>query len=122
MKTKYKEIFKLKRMLEKEGIPFDWIEHNGYSKEQIEALKSIAPDIWEKYHICYPKGSFTNSDGRWISVIEGFGTFGAEEDRLEIMGGLTPWEKFAFGNEPIGGLTARNVFNRIKKDYYKEEK
>lgn len=60
MKTKYKEIFKLKRMLEKEGIPFDWIEHNGYSKEQIEALKSIAPDIWEKYHICYPKGSFTN--------------------------------------------------------------
>ena len=117
MKTRYKEIFKLKRMLEKEGIPFDWVEHWGYPKDQIEVLKKCAPDVWEHYHLCYP-----NKEIMKISAIEGFGTYGSVDDKIEIMGGWTPWEKFESGNEPIGWLTARNVFNRIKKDYYKEEK
>ena len=124
MTTRYKEIFKLKRMLEKAGIPFDWVEGWGYSKDTTEHLKKIAPEIMDRYQICYPKGSFYNDNERWISVIEGFGTFGAEYDRLEIMGGLTPWERFSGTDEVIGYLTAHNVFNRIKNNWeeVKDEK
>lgn len=91
-----KEIFKLKRMLEKADIPFEFIEGFGYDPNQI----------------CYP----SRKDMK-ISVIEGFGTHGREQDRLEILGGFTPWEKFNHGDSPIGFLTAKNVFKRIKKDY-----
>lgn len=110
---KYKEIFKLKRMLEKEGIPFDWIPNWGYDTESLEKIKKINPDVVEHYQICYP----SNGKDRWISVIGGFGVYGEEQDRLEIMGGLTPWERFTEDSEVIGHLTAHNVFNRIKKHY-----
>lgn len=104
-----KEIFKLKRMLEKENIPFDFIEGFGYPEE----LKEEYPDLLEHYHICYP-----NQKNMRISVIEGIGTYGREQDRLEILGGFTPWEKFNhYDDAPIGFLTARNVFKRIKKDW-----
>ena len=103
-----KEIFKLKRMLEKADIPFEFIEGFGYDP----SLKISYPDIMEHYHICYP-----NKDNMRISVIEGFGTHGHEQDRLEILGGFTPWEQFNHGDSPIGFLTAKNVFKRIKKDY-----
>lgn len=123
MKTKYKEIFKLKKMLEDADIPFDWIEGWGYNDELMRALRKEFPDSSiDRYQICYPEGSFNNCDNRWISVIEGFGTFGAEQDRLEIMGGFTPWERYEFGNEPVmGGLTARNVYHRIK-NHWEEHK
>lgn len=119
MKTKYKEIHKLKQMLEDADIPFDWIEGWGYDETQIKELRKIAPDLTNRYQICYPEGSFHNDEKRWISVIEGFGTYGAERDRLEIMGGLTPYEKFTYrhADSVIGGLTARNVFCRIKNDW-----
>ena len=111
---KYKEIFKLKRMLEKECIPFDWIECFGYSEEKIKELKRIAPDISEHYQICYP---CKDDRKRWISVIEGYGTYGGECDKLEIMGGKTPWEEFDIDSPVIGYLTANNVFKRIKNHY-----
>lgn len=113
---KYKEIFKLKRMLEKEGIPFSWVECFGYSKSTIEELRKIAPDISEHYQICYP-----NQYDRWISVIEGFGTQGASDDKLEIMGGFTPYEKWYNDSPVIGFLTAQNVFKRIKNHYERRE-
>ena len=104
-----KEIFRLKRMLEKAEIPFDWIENFGYDKR----LLSKHPDLLEHYHICYP----VQGEGQRISIIEGLGTHGREQDRLEIMGGLTPYEQFCHGDSPIGFLTAENVFKRIKKDW-----
>lgn len=113
-KTKYKEIFKLKRMLEKEKIPFEFIEGFGYDKR----LKSKYPDLLDHYQICYPE----QGENRWISVIEGFGTHGGEQDRLEIMGGFTPWEKYHHGDSVIGWLTANNVFKRIKKDWEERNK
>ena len=107
--SKYKEIFKLKRMLEKADIPFEFIEGFGYDK----SLKAIYPDLLDHYQICYP---VFDPEKRIISVIEGFGTHGAEQDKLEIMGLLTPWERFE-GNTVVGWLTAENVFKRIKKDW-----
>ena len=106
--SKYKEIFKLKRMLEKADIPFEFIECFGYDKR----LLSAYPDIMDHYQICYP----IKGEGQIISVIGGFGAHGAEQDKLEIMGLLTPWERFE-GNTVIGWLTAENVFKRIKKDW-----
>lgn len=47
-----KEIFRLKRMLKKEKIPFEFIKGFGYDKE---ISKSDFPDLLEHYHICYPK-------------------------------------------------------------------
>lgn len=120
MKRKYKEIFKLKRMLEDANIPFDWIEGWGHNEEQTRALKKIAPDLTDRYQICYPKGSFYNEETRWISVIEGFGTFGANQDKLEIMGGFTPTERFYedYKKDDVKGyLTAQNVFTRIKNNW-----
>ena len=108
--SKYKEIFKLKRMLEKEDIPFKFIECFGYDKR----LLSAYPDIMDHYQICYP---VFDPDHRVISVIGGFGAHGAEQDKLEIMGLLTPWEKYNHGDSVIGWLTAENVFKRIKKDW-----
>lgn len=114
---KYKEIFKLKKMLEDAEIPFSWIENWDYDEEKLKNFKKIAPDLIEHYQICYP---VFDPDHRWISVIEGFGTYGAEQDRLEIMGGFTPWEMYEQDlNEGsvMGYLTANNVFNRIKKNW-----
>lgn len=106
--SKYKEIFRLKRMLEKANIPFEFIECFGYDKR----LLSMCPDIMDHYQICYPH----KGEDQKISVIGGFGARGYEHDKLEIMGLLTPWERFE-GNTVIGWLTAENVFKRIKKDW-----
>lgn len=111
--VKYKEIFKLKRMLEKENIPFDFIENLGYDKR----LLGMYPDLLDHYQICYP-----SSDNRWISVVQGYCTYGGTVNRLEIMGGLTPLEKYETGDTVVGYLTAKNVFKRIKTHYDSEKK
>ena len=116
--SKYKEIFKLKKMLEDAEIPFEFIDRfeDMVPEEKREAMRLACPDF-EWYQICYPSNS-----NRWISVIQGLGTYGAEWDKLEIMGGLTPLERYKMGTESvIGWLTARNVFKRIK-NHYEEEK
>ena len=113
---KYKEIFKLKKMLENAKIPFDFIIGFGYPEE----IRKMYPLICEHYQICYP-----SEKDRWISVIEGLGTYGGDFDKLEIMGGLTPLESYqkytTEEDEVIGYLTAKNVFNRIKNHYEKEK-
>ena len=113
---KYKEIFKLKKMLENAKIPFDFIIGFGYPEE----IRKMYPLICEHYQICYP-----SEKDRWISVIEGFGTYGGDYDKLEIMGGLTPLESYQKytieEDEVIEYLTAKNVFNRIKNHYEKEK-
>ena len=104
---KYKEIFRLKKMLEDANIPFDFFEMNP------EARK-IMPEF-EHWHINYP-----NRNKFIISVIEGFGTYGEQDDKLEIMGGLTEEEKEDC--DVIGWLTAEEVFERIKKLEEENEK
>lgn len=101
--VEYKEIFKLKEMLEKANIPFEFIDH------------SIKETDFKDYQICYPV-SFRSSDGRCVcSVIGHLGSYGSEEDLLEIMGLLTPEEEQE--DTVKGWLTAENVFERIKNHY-----
>lgn len=109
-KTRYKEIFKLEKMLKDAKIPYEFYELDG-------GLRGAIPE-WEHYHINYP-----SKDHCIISAIEGVGTYGAEQDRLEIMGGLTPYERFINDDAIVlGYLTAKNVFQRIKNDYERKLK
>jgi hypothetical protein len=110
---KYNEIFKLKKMLEDADIPFTWVPHWGYENSELERLRKITPDLMEHYQIEYPCGG----DLRVCSVIEGFGTYGNEADLLEIMGLLTSEERR--DDIVLGGLSADDVFKRIKDHYLK---
>ena len=101
---KYTEIFKLKRMLEDAEIPFVFADE---SYDLDDGFK------FEKYHIEYPCSYKENQD-LVCSVIQGWGTYGAEQDLLEIMGLLTDEEK---EDCVCGWLTAEDVFERIKTHY-----
>lgn len=106
---KYKEIFKLKEMLEQAGIPFEFI----YRTENYSGLPNYK-ERYQSYQICYPQ-----SKGRVCSVIETFGSYGNDEDLLEIKGLLTDEE--AENDSVVGWLSAENVFNRIKIHYKNKE-
>lgn len=99
MKRKYNEIFKLKDMLEKAKIPFNFSELHG------------------GYHIVYPADG-----GKCIcSVIEHDGSYGREKDLLEIQGLMTKEELEETQDTVFGYLTAENVFFlRIKNHWEKK--
>ncbi|AIW89789.1 hypothetical protein JO41_08300 [Treponema sp. OMZ 838] len=97
-KQKYNEIFKLKDMLEKAKIPFDFSELHG------------------GFHIVYPC-----SDGAVCSVIEHDFSYGRRKDLLEIQGLMTEKERLDTDDDVLGFLTAQDVFNRIEKHYKNEE-
>lgn len=108
-KGKCGQIFKLHKMLDEAGIQHDFFEHSG---------KSVLPHVF--YHIYYPSaedyeramGFHNLYSSEVCSIIEGHGTFGFEQDLLEIRGLLTPEEEQH--NSVCGYLTAENVFERIK--------
>lgn len=92
-KEKYTEIKRLAEMLENAQIPFSMY------------------DSFDGYQILY----YGKSGCHWIcSVIEFKGSFGAEEDLIEIMGLVTPEED---DDDVLGHLTAEDVFNRISKHW-----
>ena len=99
----YKEIFRLKDMLEKAKIPFTFKK------------------LYDGYQICYPNEDEKQSDfEKGCSVIEHYGSYGHNQDLLEIMGLLTPEE--SEHDSVVGGLSAENVFIRIRDDYFKNKK
>ena len=91
-------------MLENAKIPFEFADRN-----PLGATVSWA----EKWQIGYPV--LPPNDGNVCSVIEGMGTYGREQDLLEIMGLLTDEE--CKEDSVMGYLTAEDVFNRIKTHY-----
>lgn len=99
----YNEIFKLKELLEKGNIPFEF------------------KNIYDGYQIIIRnKNNFKIAD-----AIEHNFSYGNEEDLLEIMGGLTEEEEEL--NSVLGWLSSEEVFKRFKYCYenntgvYKEE-
>ena len=56
---------------------------------------------------------FDKEGERLVSAVEGMGTYGAENDLIEIMGLLTPEEEEC--DSVVGFLTAQEVFDRIIK-------
>ena len=94
MKERYNEILKLKNMLEKAEIPFEFSE------------------IFSGYHITYPSNKF-----RICSVIEHDYSYGNEQDLLEIKGLLTKNEKKC--DYVLGYRSSEEVFKRIKNNWEK---
>lgn len=89
----YKEILKLKSMLENAKIPHEY---------KIGFCNGIA--------IQYP-----NDKGRVCSAIEHDYSYGHQCDNIEIMGLLTAKESEY--DSVVGWLTAEDVFSRIKAHY-----
>ena len=97
MSEKYKEIFRLKGMLEKAGVPFKW----------------IVRDDAGGYQICYPVGG----SACVCSVIEHCFSYGNKFDKLEIEGLMTEKEKALHKDTVLGNLTAEDVFSRINNHF-----
>lgn len=93
MNKRYQEILNLDKMLTDAGIP--------------HTIERII-DGWQ---VCYPVGP-VEEKACVCDVIEHFGSFGGLDDRLELMGLLTPEEKKH--DSVVGYLTAEDVFTRIK--------
>ena len=104
MKEKYTEIFRLKEMLKKENIPFEFEEDEEY----------------KKYIIRIPiNESIRKQDNKepLMIVYQGKYTYGGRNNLLEICGGTTLEERKEQGEECLGYLTAENVLERIKYCY-----
>ena len=111
------EILKLKQMLKKANIPFEFTDDKNHYKE-IEATNNLAlikaaKDLKNSYRIIiYKHGK------RLCDVIYGYGSYGYEQGLLEIMGGLTKEENE--NSSVLGYLTAEEVFKRFKYCYDNE--
>ena len=90
----YTAIFELQKKLEQANIPHVFEDHSF--------------DTFTHFQIVCP-----NNAMRYISVVQGTGTYGGPENKLEIMGLLTPEE--ATQDEVVGYLTAEDVFTRIRR-------
>ena len=101
MSEKYTEIFRLKEMLEKESIPFE------FEKD-------------EEYIIRIPiNESIRKQDNKepLMTVYQGERTYGGRDDLLEICDGMTLEERKEEGSCYMGYLTAELVLERIKYCY-----
>ena len=129
--SKYKEIFKLKEMLEKAEIPYIFIDrfeedrklmkNNEYLNEYLKdkeyyqiLLFNDFREVMERYNTY----KVFDNEKIIISIVQGYGTYGEEDDLLEIMGLLTEEEEKI--DDVTGYLTAEDVFNRIVK-YFKDK-
>lgn len=91
--TKYREIHILDDLLTKAEIP--------HTMDRFL-------DGWQ---IIYPE----NGKNRIADAVQHFGSYGAEEDFLEIMGLLTTEEEKC--DSVVGHMTAKDVFDRIERHY-----
>lgn len=103
------EIEKLHKMLESAGI-----EHVYRYRDEFHYLAGREIELDPGYQIIIEE-----CGKRIISVVEGFGSYGFEVNRLEIMGLLTDEELDA--DSVVGWLSAENVFDRIK-EYFENGK
>ena len=100
---KYTEILKLKDMLEKANIPFEFTDDLYGIKNNIN---------WFMLNN-YP--AYQIRIGNLCDAVEHCYSYGNEQDLLEIMGGLTAEEQLSDG--VLGWLTAEEVFKRFKYCY-----
>ena len=105
-----KEIERLHEKLIEAGIEHEWIDRTprGYEEFTRRHPGWFKGKTWGWQIIIHkPDGE------RLVSAIEGYGTYGYEDDKIEIMGLLTPEEEEY--NSVAGWLTADEVFQRIRE-------
>lgn len=105
MKIDYKEIFKLKTMLDTAGIDYEFYDRS----HKINTPLTFGNGEYPHFQIIVYKDK--EKTKRLISVVEGFGTYGVDEDKLEIMGCLTEEEEKY--DCVLGYQTAEDVLKRI---------
>ena len=103
--TKYTEIFKLKDMLDAIDLEYEFYD------------RSI--DIGEYKHYHYQIILLDEKGDRIVSVVQGSCTYGGDNNKLEIMGLLTPEEEEH--DSVVGWLTADEVYERIMNYYGSRE-
>lgn len=112
----YKEIFRLKKMLEEANIPFEFTDDLFHAKDKVSrgGLDYIRfNSFYPSYQIkIYKNGA---KEERICDVIQHYGSYGNQQDLLEIMGGLTEEEQE--NDSVLGYLTAEEVFKRFKQCY-----
>lgn len=91
--SRYREILKLDAMLAERQIPH------------------TCNKFMDGWQVVYPEGG----EKRIMDAIEHFGSYGNEQDLLEIMGLLTPEEEKC--DSVLGHLTAEEVFARIERHW-----
>jgi len=96
LNPRYQEILKLHDMLVKQNIPH------------------VLRRCFNGWQVCYPNLDWT------LSAIEHRGSYGRDNDKIEIMGLLTPEESVE--DDVLGYLTAEDVFNRINKHWTEAKK
>lgn len=97
--AQFTEIYRLAKMLEESGIPFEFFEQH-------------------EFPFGYQIGYLDNERKKLIcSVVESKVSYGHKANLLEIMGLLTPEELIL--DYVKGWLTAEEVFKRIKNDWSK---
>lgn len=94
----YKEIIKLHHMLIDANIPH------------------VFEKCFDGWQLWYPSD---NPEKKVMDAIEFYGSYGKDEDLIEIMGLLT--EEEACYDSVVGYLTADEVFERIKKHYERQK-
>ena len=106
--TENSAIFELKRMLDDAKVPYDYYDSRDVNFE-------LAGKVCPKIQISYPN----NGNNMVCSVIQGYGTYGSEENKLEIMGLIDPEIDKSNPDSVKGWLSAEDVFNRISKHWQK---
>lgn len=96
----FKEIARLRAMLNQSGIPYRWFD---LSKRMPESGKVYCYHYQIRYYGAYIPGKTVV-----ISAVEGTTTQGSENDRIEIQ---------TEDKEVYGNLTAEEVFASIKKHW-----
>ena len=97
--VKVTAIFKLMKLLEKEGIPFTVVY-----REEDDRIHIIIPIAQKQY-------GFYNE----ISVIQSKYSYGVENDYVEMAGGFTKEES---NGDQVLSTDFMDAFNRIKHYYY----
>ena len=97
----YTEILRLKAMLEKEKIPFEYIDK---SLDLLIAEKSYEIIIFSK-----------DFESELCDAVQDFASYGSKKDLIEIRGGLTEEEQK--NDSVLGWLSAEEVFKRFKYCY-----
>lgn len=112
----YKEISRLKKMLEEANIPFEFTDDLYHVKDKV-SRGGLDYIMFNSFYPAYQIKIYKNGakEERICDVIQHYGSYGNQQDLLEIMGGLTEEEQE--NDSVLGYLTAEEVFKRFKQCY-----
>lgn len=113
----YKEIFRLKKMLEEANIPFEFTDDLFHVKDKSIKNKGLNYIMLDSFYPAYQIKIYKNGakEEKICDVVQNCISYGNKQDLLEIMGGLTEEEQRC--DSVLGYLTAEEVFKRFKQCY-----